>query len=215
MRKARRLWYWFLQLFLRLFGICFFQYRCFHSDRMRIDGPVLIMSNHQSHLDSMLVGIACHEPLHYLARKTLFRFAPFGWLISSLDAIPLNRDGMGIDGIKETLRRLKVGAKVVLFPEGRRTSNGQVARLRPGFCSLARRGSVTLLPVGIAGAFDAWPRSQKLPRLGKIHVCIGKPIHSDEIARYDDRQLVELVESRIRDCHATAQNTRARPKHST
>ena len=71
--------------------------------------------------------------MNYLARESLFKFAPFRWLIRSLDAIPLDRDGIGIAGLKESLRRLKRGEMVLIFPEGRRTSDGKIASFRPGF----------------------------------------------------------------------------------
>ena len=46
---------------------------------------------------------------------------------------------------------------------------------------LARRADVTLVPVGIDGAFDAWPRSALLPWLSPIHVCIGEPLGPDQV----------------------------------
>ena len=102
--------------------------------------------------------------MNYLARETLFRFAPLGWLIHSLDAIPIDRDGLGLNGIKESLRRLKRGEMVLIFPEGTRTRDGEMAPFRPGFTVLAARSKAWILPVAIEGAFDAWPRSRKLPR---------------------------------------------------
>lgn len=206
-RIAKRYWYWFLQLLCRQLAIPLFRYRCFHSVRMRFDGPALVLSNHQSNLDPVLVGMACHEPLHYLARKSLFGFAPFRWLIASLDAIPLDREGLGLEGIKETLRQLKAGRKVVLFPEGRRTGDGEIAPLKSGFCALARRGSAALLPVGIDGAYDAWPRRRMFPRLAQIHVCVGEPISIDQVAQISDEQLVELVTMRMTECHAAARRS--------
>src|SRR5262245_22110825 len=62
-------------------------------------GPVMLVSNHQSHLDPVLIGVACQRQLRFLARETLFR-GPFGWLIRSLGSVPIDRDGAGIAGIK-------------------------------------------------------------------------------------------------------------------
>ena len=99
-------------------------------------GAVLVVSNHQSHLDPTLVGAGCDRRMNYLARETLFHFAPLRWLIRSLDAIPIDRDGLGLNGIKESLRRLKRGEMVLIFPEGTRTRDGDVAPFRPGLpCS--------------------------------------------------------------------------------
>ena len=68
-----------------------------------------------------------------MARKTLFDVFLFGRLIRYLESIPIDRDGLGISGIKETLRRLKRGEMVLIFPEGTRTLDGQVGSLKPGF----------------------------------------------------------------------------------
>jgi 1-acyl-sn-glycerol-3-phosphate acyltransferase len=176
---------------------------------MPASGAVLVCSNHQSVLDPVIVGLTFNRRLNYLARKTLFHFAPFRWLIEFLDAIPLDRDGLGMQGIKECLRRLRQGEAVLIFPEGTRTRDGNVSPLQTGFSMLARRGQVTVLPVGIDGAFDAWPRGARLPRLTNIYVCVGDPLRSEEIERLDDGQLVAEVQRRIGECfHAARQGRR-------
>jgi 1-acyl-sn-glycerol-3-phosphate acyltransferase len=168
-------------------------------------GPVLVVSNHQSHFDPPLIGAGCGRRMNYLARKTLFHFAPLGWLIRSLDAIPIDRDGLGLNGIKESLRRLKRGEMVLIFPEGTRTRDGEVAPFRPGFTVLAARSKAWILPVAVEGAYEVWPRSRKLPRRGTIHVLYGRPIPPEEVAGCDERELAAEVERRIRQCRASLQ----------
>lgn len=111
---------------------------------------------------------------------------------------------MGIGGIKETLRRLKRGELVLIFPEGTRTSDGQVAHLRPGFYSIARRSKCPILPMAIAGAYEMWPKNQVLPGLGHLGVCVGEPIGAAEIEALDEQGLIEELERRIRKCHKRA-----------
>ena len=103
------------------------------------------------------------------------------WLIRSYDAIPIERDGLGMGGLKESLRRLKRGEMVLIFPEGRRTGDGEVAPLRPGFTMLAIRSGAAILPVGIDGAYAAWPRQRKYPGRGRICIHYGPPITADEV----------------------------------
>jgi len=174
--------------------------------RLRIPrtGGALVLSNHQSHLDPVLIGLCFNRRLNYVARDTLFGFAPFRWLIQSLDAIPIDREGLGLGGIKETLRRLKRGEMVLLFPEGTRTEDGWVAPLKPGFCALARRANVPLLPVALDGAFTSWPKWEKLPRRAMVHVQIGEPLWPNEVAKLSDDELVAEVQRRIVEAHATA-----------
>jgi len=201
---AKRLWYDVLRVVCRLFFLVVYRIRCEGRQYIPREGGALVLSNHQSHFDPILVGLACDRRLNYLARETLFRFPPFRWLIRSLDAIPIDREGLGLNGLKETLRRIKRGEMVLMFPEGTRTPDGEVHALKPGFCALARRLDVPLLPVAIDGAFDVWPRSSTFPRGGRIDVQFGPPIMPDEIARFEERELVAEVERRIRACHAKA-----------
>jgi len=149
--------------------------------------------------------------MNYVARETLFHIPFLGWLIRSLDAIPLDRDGMGLNGLKESLRRLKRGEMVLIFPEGTRSGDGEIAAFRPGFTALAVRSKAAILPVAIEGAFAAWPRSQKFPGLSTIHVFFGEPISPDEVARYEERELAAEVERRVRICQAVL---RAHPAFS-
>jgi 1-acyl-sn-glycerol-3-phosphate acyltransferase len=204
----KRLWYRFIRFVSRLAATLLFRVRVTGRNRVPRAGGVMVLSNHQSHFDPVLIGVSCDRHLSYLARETLFRFAPLRWLIGSLDAIPIDREGLGLAGLRETLRRLKNGEMVLIFPEGTRTSDGEMAPLKAGFSSLAKRSRVPLLPIGIEGAYQAWPRWRRFPGFGAIHVYIGHPILPTEAAAFDDRQLVEEVERRIRQCQQAARQSR-------
>jgi 1-acyl-sn-glycerol-3-phosphate acyltransferase len=204
----KRFGYNAIRVLARLAGVVAFRIRCHGRRLLPADGGALICANHQSFMDPVLIGLACDRRLNYLARKSLFDIAPLRWLIEFLDAIPIDRDGLGLEGLKETLRRLKRGEMVLIFPEGTRTTDGRVAPLKPGFCSLARRGKAPLVPVGIDGAFDAWPRSSPWPLPAVIHVCIGEPITPEQAATFDDDQLVAELHRRILACHTLARRGR-------
>lgn len=206
----KRLWYGLVRFVCRLLATLLFQIRVKGREWIPHDGGVMVLSNHQSHFDPVLIGVACDRRLNYLARESLFYFTPFRWLIQSLDAIPIDREGLGLAGLKETLRRLKRGELVLIFPEGTRTHDGEMAPLKPGFSALAKRANVPLLPVAIEGAYQAWPRRQLLPRLATIHVQFGEPLSPAAAAAYDERQLVMEIERRIRTCHDLARQSRQR-----
>lgn len=164
----------------------------------------MLLANHQSFLDPIFFGLSCRRMLDYVARDSLFRIPGLGWLIRSLDAIPIDREGTGLAGLKETLRRLKQGDIVVVFPEGTRSDDGEVSRLKPGFAAVARRAKVAIVPAAVDGAHLAWPRDRRLPRLTRIQVEFGEALSADEIARLTDDELLVEVERRIRECHAAA-----------
>lgn len=200
-----RVWYDSLRWALRLLAVVVYGVRHTGTRNIPAEGGVLVVSNHQSLFDPPLVGMGCPRRMNYLARDTLFRFAPFRWLIESVDAIPIDREGIGLGGIKEALKRLKRGEMVLIFPEATRSPSGQIAAFRPGFTALAVRSGAAILPVAIDGAFQAWPRGRKFPGPGRIRVHYGQPMLPAEIAGRDERELLAEVEHRVRACHARLQ----------
>ena len=205
---AQQVGYAVIRLLARLFGVGLFRLRCFGRQHVPKTGAVLVCSNHQSFFDPILVGLTCDRRLNSLARESLFRVPVLRWWIQFLDAIPIDRDGLGMAGLRESLRRLRRGEMVLIFPEGTRSVDGSVAELQSGFCLLARRGEVTLLPVGIDGAYDAWPRTAICPRLATIRICVGEPIRPEHTREISNEQLVSELQVRIRDCHARARKSR-------
>ncbi len=198
---TKRVGYRAIRTVARLTAVALFRFRSFGVQNMPEDGPVLVCANHQSHLDPVLVGMVFERRLNFVARKSLFRFAPLRWLIQYLDAIPIDREGMGLEGIKESIRRLRRDEAVLIFPEGTRTRNGELAALKPGFCALARRTKAALLPVAVEGAYQAWPRNAKTIRFCRIQVRVGTPIRFDQYDSMDDQQLVAELHRRILACH--------------
>ena len=205
-----RAWQAFLKFVCRLGAVAVFNIRCHAREKVPKTGGGLMLSNHQSNLDPVIIGLASDRRLNYVARKTLFRFPPLRWMMNSVDSIAIDREGTGLEGLKETLKRLKRGEVVLLFPEGTRTPDGEVHRIKPGFCAVARRSGVPIIPVAMDGAFDAWPRKQRFPRRAVIHVQFGDPIEQSEIEKLTDDELVAEVQRRIRQCHAAARTARLR-----
>jgi 1-acyl-sn-glycerol-3-phosphate acyltransferase len=205
---SNRMWHDFLRYVARMVAVPVFQIR--HRGRQFLppEGGGLVLSNHQSNLDPILIGLGCSRRLNYVARTTLFRFAPLGWLINSLDTIPINREGSGFGGLKETLKRLKRGELVLLFPEGTRSPDGEIHEMKPGFCAIAKRSAVPLIPVAVDGAFEAWPRHRSVPRRTVVHVEFGEPIAPEEVARMSDDELVREVQRRIQLCLDSARRSR-------
>ena len=201
---SERLTYLLVRGMARVIGVSAFDLRCYGRHHLDFEGAALLLSTHQSTLDPVMVGVMHNQELAYLARKTLFKSRLFATLIRSLNAIEIDREGGGLAGLKETLKRLKCGKKVLIFPEGTRTSTGRPAELKPGFISLARRGSVPLVPMAVTGAFHALKRGARLPAYAPLRVVVDSPITPDQVAQWDDRQLLAEVSLRLNRCHQMA-----------
>lgn len=155
-------------------------------------------SNHQSHLDPPLVGAGVPRRMSFLARESLFKSPVLAWIIGSLNAIPIDREGGGMAGMKETLRRLKRGEAVVIFPEGTRSKDGEIGSFRQGFAALALRSKAAIVPATVEGAFDSWPRHRSFPRPRTIHVHYGPALFPDQMVGRSEAELVHEIESRVR-----------------
>ena len=204
----QRVGYDVLRVMARCVAVWLFGLRVQGREHWPQSGGGLVCSNHQSHFDPPLVGMTCSRRMNYLARDTLFNVPGLKQLIHFLDAIPIDREGGGLAGLRETLRRLKAGELVLIFPEGTRTHDGEVAPLKPGFIAVARRSKVPLIPVGLDGAFQAWPRTSKLPRLSRLAVVVGEPITPAQVAELTDEDLLAELEQRMLTCHAQARELR-------
>ena len=189
-----RLWYLFCQLWCQFGYILAFRLRVFGRRHIPTEGPVLFVSNHQSFLDPVLIGVAQRREVHYLARETLFRHPIFRRLIVSLNALPVRRDEADMAAFKRALRVLRKGEQLLIFPEGTRTRDGGLQPIRPGWALLAARSGATIVPAIIEGAHDAWPRTAKVPRRRRIAVAFGEPF---QLAT-TDRDAMDAATERIR-----------------
>jgi len=212
-QEFRRHWtqrasYSVLRQVLRVSGMVGLGVRCFGREHFPREGGALVCANHQSNLDPPLVGMMSNRRMNYLAKKQLFEKQPLKWLIEHLDAIPIDREGLGIGGVKETIRRLKRGEMVLMFPEGQRSYDGEMTSLMPGFCALAKRTRVPMVPVGFDGAHDSWRRGTPLPRMAPIWMVVGEPIVPDQYDGKSNEELIELLDQRIRDCFSEARSRR-------
>ena len=196
------LWYEFCKANVNLVGTLMFSTRYFGRENIPLQGGAMIVSNHQSHLDPPLVGAGCPRPMYFMARKTLFSSPWFGRLIHSVHAVPIDRDGVGVSGIKECLKLLKRGEILLVFPEGTRSPDGEIQAFRPGFTTLAARTGAAIIPAAIEGAYRVWPRSRRFPVSGRVYVRYGQPISAAEIRGQEERALGKIVEQRVRECQA-------------
>jgi 1-acyl-sn-glycerol-3-phosphate acyltransferase len=183
------------------------------------DGPVLLIANHESFLDPPLIGIAVRRHITYLARETLFKNPAFGWFIRSVNAVPIDQDGFARQGLKAILEELQKGNGVLVFPEGERTPHGRMQALKPGIMLLIKRVQTAIVPVGIAGAYAAYPRWRAIPFLAPLFlpatgrgvaVVIGKPIDSRRYAKMSREEALAEMFQEIQKVQARAEALRVK-----
>src|SRR5215475_12427085 len=152
-------WSFYRSLFALYFG-----WRVYHDDRVPRKGPVILAANHASFLDPPLVGSGLHRDINYLARKSLFRVPLLGWILRTVNAVPVDRDGGGAAGLKAIMDRLHDGGAIILFPEGTRTLDGRLQPARSGVGLTVIKSDAPVVPVRVFGTFEAYGRHLKFPR---------------------------------------------------
>jgi len=161
-----------------LFGAAFrtvFGLRIHGREHLVTEGPVLVASNHQSFLDPPLIGNLYQTEMVFLARKSLFR-GFFKWLYRQWNAIPVDQDKPDMSSLKTIVKKLRDGHRVLVFPEGARTLDGELGEAAPGIGLIAAKSGATIQPVRIRGAYEALPRGSARVRFSRITVTIGPPI---------------------------------------
>ena len=139
-------------------------------------GPVILAANHASFLDPPLVGACLRRGISYLARETLFRFPPLGWLLRNWNVVPLDRDGGSAAGLRGILERLREDRAIILFPEGTRTRDGKLQPARAGIGLIVIKSDVPVVPVRVFGTYEAYGRHVRIPRPHRVEVKFGQPM---------------------------------------
>ena len=161
----------------RLFFLIYFRWRIFNEERVTRTGSVILAANHTSFLDPPMIGSAVRRPINFLARRSLFRFPLFGAYLRALNSVPVDRDGAGARGLKMILSRLLNGGGIILFPEGTRSSDGELQPARSGVGLTVIKSEAPVVPVRIFGTFAAWNRRQLIPRPHRITIKFGNPMY--------------------------------------
>jgi 1-acyl-sn-glycerol-3-phosphate acyltransferase len=149
------------------------------------EGGVLIVANHISLLDPVIVGSAASREIHFMARSNVFGVPGLGKLITTFNAYPVNRGVPDLGALRKTISLLKNGNAVLMFPEGTRSVDGTLGKAHDGACFIARRANVPTIPVFHSGAEKMLPRGSKRLRRAKLTVTFGEPIDFSGIVESD------------------------------
>src|SRR5262245_22671224 len=170
-------------IFFRLLFTTYFRCRYLNPERIPAQGPVILASNHASFLDPPLVGSGFHRMVNYLARDTLFDVPLLAALLRSWKVVPVDREGGGGAGLKAILDRLLDGGIILLFPEGTRTTDGNLRPAKSGVGLAVIKSNAPVVPVRVFGTFQAYGRHLKFPRPRRLTVKYGHPLDFNALRR--------------------------------
>ena len=184
--------------------VSWFYFKAFH--RLEVhgiknvpqSGSFILASNHSSFFDPPALGCRLPRNLHYFARDSLF-FWPLGVLISNLNSIPVNRSQLDIATLKRVLKVLKGGDPLLLFPEGTRSTDGNLGEGKKGIGLLLAKSQVDVLPARVTGGNKVLGKGMLFPRIGrKLVVEYGTLLKIDTLdPGKSDTNRYEIIANKV------------------
>ena len=168
-------------------------------------GGVIIAANHQTYFDPFWLSIPIKRPIRYLAWSAAFNWPLIGRCIGWWGAWPIALEGSDPAPVRRSIQWLRDGGAVVIFPEGARSTSGELERFKAGAVRLALEADVPILPVTIKGGHHVWPRGQRTPRFGKV-IITYHPLYRPEqppaeetraFARRESDRLANVIKSAL------------------
>ncbi|MEO1815375.1 MAG: lysophospholipid acyltransferase family protein [Acetobacterium sp.] len=152
-------------------------------------GGALICPNHISNIDPVVISFTTPREIHYMAKAELFKNPLLNWFFKKVNAFPVNREKVGVETIKTSLKILKEEKILGIFPEGHRVNPEDRIQPASGFVVFAIKTKSPIIPVRIRGKYRF--RS-------KIEIIIGEPVYLEEyygkkLSDEETRQLSEKI----------------------
>jgi 1-acyl-sn-glycerol-3-phosphate acyltransferase len=198
--------YWFIKAILYIFFKVFNRLEVVGSENVPGEGGVIVAANHVSYLDPPLMGVALKRQATYMAKEGLFKIPILGAVIR-LFSVPIRRGRPQPSTIKEAVNRLKKGELIVMFPEGSRSTDGNILDAKRGIGVIAAISRIPVVPTLIKGTEKALPVGARVLRPAKITVIFGNPIVTDN--KETDKQFQDRIS---RDIMETIKNLKGEEK---
>lgn len=178
--------YYVSYFFFKLLSALFFPLTVTGRGNLPAGQGFIIASNHISNMDPFILGIASRRRLSYVAKDSLFYNKFLRYLLYRVDAFPVKRGGADFRAMRETLRRLKKGAPIVLFPEGTRQTTGVERKIHEGIGFIVAKAGVPVIPAYIKDSEKVLPTGGRILKRHRVTVIFGEPLRFAKHQSYTD-----------------------------
>lgn len=131
-------------------------------------GPVILIANHKSYLDPIVLGAALKRQIYFMAKRELFDIPLFGSLIKALGAFPVERNSFDRKAFQKALKLIRENKVVGIFPEGTRVRKAEIGEIKPGAYLIARISKAPITLACIRGVFPLFRRDGIFPEMPKV-----------------------------------------------
>ncbi|MCE5194081.1 MAG: 1-acyl-sn-glycerol-3-phosphate acyltransferase [Nitrospiraceae bacterium] len=189
--------YFIHRLALLIMGKILFRLESIDWGKIPKTGGALIVANHASYLDPLLIGCAIKKrQATFMAKRELFNLPLVGGFVR-IFSFPVDKDSTKPSTIKDTVKHLKKGELVVLFPEGGRSANGDLLSPKRGAAVIASLAKAPIIPAYIDGTYRAFPVGSKFPKPVKVKVIFGDKININEDVNESNKDSHEKIGIKI------------------
>lgn len=168
--------------------------------RSNLEGPFIIMSNHQSALDIFVLLACIPFPFRFVAKRELFLIPFLGWAMRCVGHIPIKRENLkdSMRAFERAAEKIKDGLSILIFPEGTRSEDGNLLPFKRGVFHILSLSRSPILPVGIFGTGSIMPKGYFLPKnKGKVYLSIGEPLNLYDLWPREKERVIEIVRDEI------------------
>lgn len=226
-----RLWLyrvcWFISVIL--VGRVYFPGKVEGAENLPEEGAYILAPVHRSYVDWLVVARVTRRRLRFITKDEVWKVKWVGRFIEILGAFPVHRGTADREAFNRAAGVLEGGEPLVLFPEGSRQHGPDVKPLLDGAAYLALRANVPIVPVGIGGSEQRMPKGKAVPRPGRVHIVVGRPIlpadfvrpeqaeaaaaagdggrkrHPHRVSRSSARKLSAALHDEVQECFDAAQ----------
>lgn len=179
-----------------------YRVRHVNMDRIPENGPAVIVCNHVSYMDGLLLGGACRRPIRFVMFEGVFKIPVLNFIFRTGKAIPINsrrkNETVYHQAFKKISDALAEGEIVCIFPEGKLTTNGDIDTFKTGIEAIVRKNPVPVIPIalkGMWGSFFSHYKGKALTRLSgrfwsRVELNVGRPVAPEHVSAEGLRQCV-------------------------
>lgn len=169
-------------------------------DRFPRDRVCVVVANHQSYLDVVALFAVLPETPVFLAKRELERAPLFGRAMKMAGHVFVDRGKheSAMESMERAARELEPGQPLAIFPEGTRATAPVIRPFKKGAFHLAKSAGACIVPIGIHGSLEAWPRSELTPLPNRtVRMRVGTPIEPSAIAGMELDALIARTRAEI------------------
>lgn len=179
-----------VKFFIYLYCLVVYRVKVEGTENIPKEGAVIFCGNHRNLLDPPLMEVTCKRNTRFMAKEELSKNKFLAFLGNVFDAIYVKRDSKDITALKESLKTLKNGGSIALFPEGTRNGIQKGEQVKEGAAFLAIRTGSKVVPVGISGGLKPFQKAK---------IVYGKPLDfsKEKMTKENEKEVLQKVTNEI------------------